>query len=421
MNITLNAFRVIFLVGMIMIGTQNSRVLYAQKRIITEMERVLEERATEQEKIKAERARIIDERMEHLLKQTLDGNVDPSEYMVGPGDLFSVYIWGKVDRQFEAIVSPEGFLELPTIGSVFVGESFLDEVRNIILEKCKIVYVGVDISVTLTQLRMFRIYVTGNVVQPGTYPVRGVDRISDAIEAAGGLRGFTDGSNILITSKDGTKRNFDYLEYVFEGDLTNNYLLKNGDVVHVPTLDWSGNIVTIETYDDRSGSFNLKEAENLTSLLMRTGVFSRLSNANEIYVTRQNGDEEAIFPVGRSIGDMNNFYPESGDRIIIPILSQMVFVTGEVSNPGPYPFMPDLTANDYVGYAGGVTSNGNMGSVKIIRNGKSIKTSSEIDVRRGDTVYISRKWTRSYREYFDVMFSITSIILAASAVGLITL
>lgn len=222
----------------------------------------------------------------------------------------------------------------------------------------------------------------------------------------------------MITSKDGTKKKFDYLKYVYEGNLKNNYLLKKGDVVHVPTLDWSGNIVTIESYDDRSGPFNLKEGENLASLLTRTGVFSRLSSANEIYVTRQKGSDEVVFPVGKTVGDMNDFYPLSGDRIVIPILSQMVFVTGEVANPGPYPFIPDLTAKDYIGYAGGVTSNGNSGSFNVIRNGKPIKAGSEIVIRRGDTVNISRKWSRSFRELFDFIFPITSIILAAKAAGI---
>ena len=412
------AFRLVLLVGMIIIANLNNRFLFAQNRKLTEMDKVLLEREKEQEKIEDERARIIEERMELLLEQTLDGNVNPSEYMVGPGDLFSIYIWGNVNRQFEAIVSPEGNLEIPTVGSVFVGGSFLDEGRNKILVECKRIYHGVDISVTLTQLRRFRIYVTGNVFLPGTYPVRGVDRVSDAIEVAGGLRGFTDGSNILITSKDGTKRSFDYLKYVYEGDLTYNYLLMNGDVIHVSPLDWLGNLVTIETYDDRSGTFNLKEGENLTSLLMRTGVFARLSNANEIYVTRQNGNNEEVYHVGKAINDMDTFYPLSGDRIIIPILSPMVFVTGEVANPGPYPYIPDLTANDYVGYAGGVKLTGSMRSLKIIRDGLSLEKSSEIIVRRGDTVVISRKWTRVFRELFDVIFPFTSILLTAKAANL---
>ena len=419
MKIISMTFRLILLLGILMIADQSNSFLSAQTRTLTEMEKVLREREAQQKKIERERAVIIKDRMKLLLKQTLDGNVNPNEYVVGPGDLFSIYIWGKVDRQFEAIVSPEGNLEIPTVGSVFVGGSFLDDGKNKILDKCKKVYHGVDISVTLTQLRMFRIYVTGNVLLPGTYPVRGVDRISDAIEVAGGLRGFTDGSSILITSKDGTTRSFDYLKYVYEGDLTNNFLLSNGDVIHVPTLDWSGNIVTIETYDNRSGSFNLKEGENLTSLLKRSGVFSRMTNTNEIYVARQNGKNEEIYPVGRTISKMDTFYPLSGDRIIIPILSSMVFVTGEVVHPGAYPYLPDLTAKDYVGYAGGVKFSGSLRSLKIIRDGQSLKASAELIVRRGDTVNISRKWTRLFREMFDVIFPITSIILSAKAAGLL--
>jgi len=85
-------FRSILIVGTFIIANQDNTLLYAQTRVLTEMEKVLRERAVKQKEMEKDRAEIIKDRMELLLEQTLDGNVDPNKYMVGPGDLFSIYI-----------------------------------------------------------------------------------------------------------------------------------------------------------------------------------------------------------------------------------------------------------------------------------------------------------------------------------------
>ncbi len=419
MNFRFRSFKAIAVLSVVVALSVPVSQTFGQGRMSTEAEKLKYQ--TELEKLKREEKRdaLIEKRLKEMVNQVLDVAVDPKKYIVGPGDLFSIYIWGKVDQQFEAFVSPEGEIEIPTIGLIPIGGMSLAESKRKIVQFSKRTYSGVEISISLVHLRLFRIYVTGNVANPGTYPVRAVDRISDAIELAGGLDGFADGANVKLSSIDGSVYKFDYLEYMYAGELSKNRHMSNGDLVHVPTLDWSGSLVTLETYDKRAGSFYLKDGENLSSLFRRTGVFSKLTDIEGIYVSRTNGETEEMFRVGKSLDELINFKPKSGDSIIIPSINQMVYVTGEVRHPGAYPYIPDFTSKEYMGYAGGASSSGNGGKIFVIREGNKVKSSSGIIIRRGDTIVVPRKWNRRFRDVFDIFFPLFSIFLSAKAAGLI--
>ena len=97
----------------------------------------------------------------------------------------------------------------------------------------------------------------------------------------------------------------------------------------------------------------------------------------------------------------------------------MVYVTGEVAHPGAYPYIPDFTSKEYMGYAGGASTAGNGGKIFVIREGNKVKSNSAIIIRRGDTIVVPRKWNRKFRDAFDVFFPIFSIFLSAKAAGLI--
>ena len=61
-----------------------------------------------------------------------DKKIDPTRYIVGPGDLIGVYLWGEFDIEYELRVRPEGNLVIPTIGSIMISDLTLEEaVRKI--------------------------------------------------------------------------------------------------------------------------------------------------------------------------------------------------------------------------------------------------------------------------------------------------
>lgn len=83
---------------------------------------------------------------------------------------------------------------------------------------------------------------------------------------------------------------------------------------------------------------------------------------------------------------------------IMPL--RRISVLGEVNKPGLYLADPTITLAGTIGLAEGITRNGSMSRIRIIRNGQVIHSRAgaaqalnSIDVRSGDQIFVgSRSW-----------------------------
>ncbi|MCK5527604.1 MAG: polysaccharide export protein, partial [Candidatus Latescibacteria bacterium] len=182
----------------------------------------------------------------------LDRRIDPEKYVVGPGDGFMIYLWGQLDQGQLLRVNPEGKLLVPYVGPILVADKTLAEAKREVVRQLKLRYDKVDVSVELSNVRGFRVFVTGEIRTPGTYYAWAVDRVSDMIKEAGGIRvtaapvrtagvGETArtreiGSrrNIRLSRQKGETIVVDLDRFLTIGDLEANPYLKTGDVIYVP-------------------------------------------------------------------------------------------------------------------------------------------------------------------------------------------
>ena len=196
------------------------------------------------------------------LRISQDREVDPETYVVGPGDVMQLYVWGEFDIAYMLQVDPLGNVIVPTIGAFEVSGMFLAGAKELILAAARGKYPGVDITLTLASMRFFTAYVTGAVLQEGSYTVHPTTRVSDMIERAGGftdeLRGtefqdevggkqvtrvrqiieqVTARRSIKLIHLDGTAELVDLDMFLSTGDLANNPYVRMGDVVHVGYRD----------------------------------------------------------------------------------------------------------------------------------------------------------------------------------------
>ena len=198
------------------------------------------------------------------LRISQDREVDPETYVVGPGDVMQLYIWGEFDLSYMLQVDPVGNVIIPTIGAFEVSGMVLSDVREQILAVARNKYPGVDITMTLASMRFFTAYVTGAVLQEGSFTVHPTTRVSDMIERAGGftdeLRGTTfrdevggkqvtrvrqivaqttGRRSIKLIHPDGRVDLVDLDMFLSTGDIAHNPYVRMGDVVHVGYRDAS--------------------------------------------------------------------------------------------------------------------------------------------------------------------------------------
>jgi polysaccharide export outer membrane protein len=90
-----------------------------------------------------------------------------------------------------------------------------------------------------------------------------------------------------------------------------------------------------------------------------------------------------------------NIELRDGDQIFVP-KAELVYVFGQVKNPGSYGIQKDMTVLQALSLAGGVTPNGAMGRIQIIRvvegETKTLKAKLTDLVQPGDTIKVPERF-----------------------------
>jgi len=158
------------------------------------------------------------------------------EYRLGPEDQIRVSVWENTQLTLELVVRPDGKISMPLIQDVMAEGQTAAELATHIQQKLTAFIKEPQVSVILLQINAPKFYVIGNVVRPGTYPLRGETSVLQALSLAGGFTQFASPRNIkLIRTTAGKQevRKVNYNNMIDEGG-EGNYLLKSGDTIVVP-------------------------------------------------------------------------------------------------------------------------------------------------------------------------------------------
>lgn len=344
--------------------------------------------------------------------------LEPERYRVGPGDEFSFHVMD-MGQEIPVLVSADGKLVIPSVGEFDVAGKPLLQVRETVMQKADSVYQGSDVSFSLTALRFFRVHVTGEVQYPGTYVAQAVDRISELITEAGGVTEWAWKNRIELKHPDGSVSYYNLSSYEQDGRLEENPFVEGGDVIHVPSMDARLPMVRLGGDLENAGVYQIVQGEPLFDFLERIRALKRNTDITKIMVIRgsQGRSEQFLFPY-RDAGKAGDpLVLQDGDRIIMP--SSYVYVKGSVRVPGPYPYIADLRARDYAGMAGGDYRSDQIKAVQVFHtsSGKTEKGPDAL-VEPGDMVLLKPDPTQRVDIYLRIISTVTSLLIAAKAVGL---
>jgi polysaccharide biosynthesis/export protein len=122
------------------------------------------------------------------------------------------------------------FVELPNVSAF--GESSEDA-----LTELATAWEGVDLSVSVHQVKSMIIYVIGRVNKPGHFELNTDVNVLQALAMAGGLNPFAKRGDIKIFRETGGETKvfiFDYDAASSGDDIRKNIKLKRGDLIVVP-------------------------------------------------------------------------------------------------------------------------------------------------------------------------------------------
>ena len=114
-----------------------------------------------------------------------------------------------------------------------------------------------------------------------------------------------------------------------------------------------------------------------------------------------------------SEGKEANPYLFDGDRIYVPEKIDMVWVSGQVKNPGMVPWVEGKDWDYYILAAGGYTNNRKAGKGRIIRSnsGNWVKPGKNVAIRAGDTIFVPAQTDRSmWTDVKDIVTLTSSVV-----------
>ncbi len=297
-------------------------------------------------------------------------SVDPDEYVVAPGDKFTIYFTSNQIDDINCEIRSGGDLFVKSVGLIELGHITLREAISKISARVRAIYPKTDFTVQLTGFRIVRINVTGEVQNPGIYYAPAIWRVSEIIDMAGGLTAEAQTRDIQLRGL-GREVMADLVRFNALGEQWNNPLICNGNIVEIPHQRSVRGYVTVSGLVNRPESFAYRENDNLGDLIAFAGGLKGELADMVIVISSARGAEKA--PLDGESKDIENWRPAAGDNLkFVWKKDRQAFGTvaifGAVTRPGRYVIPQErFTVADLYEMTGGPSEDSNADMVQIYR------------------------------------------------------
>jgi polysaccharide export outer membrane protein len=247
-----------------------------------------------------------------------------ADYLIGPQDVLTIQVFDQADLGGKYTVETDGTFSFPLIGRVKAGGMTLRNFETELKKKLADGYFkNPQVSVAVEQYRSQRVFVMGEVRNPGPVALTGGMTLIEALARAGSTLPSASGEVAIVRDTHGATG------------------AKPGEAVN------GDNVIRANIRDLEGGSRK------------------------------------------------QNIELHDGDQIFVP-RAESAYVFGQVRSPGSYAIQKDTTILQALSLAGGVTENGAMNRIKVVRlvNGekRELKVKLTDLVKPGDTIIIPEKF-----------------------------
>ena len=166
-----------------------------------------------------------------------DNTAAPEDYLIGPEDVLAVVVWREQEMSGDVAVRPDGMITLPLVGDVRAAGLTPAALKAQIEKEAGRLLTEPNVTVSVRQMNSRKVYITGEVSNPGAYTLTGPRTILQLIAMAGGLTEYADGNNITTLRNLSGRQvsyKFRYKDVSKGKALEQNIELQAGDTVVVP-------------------------------------------------------------------------------------------------------------------------------------------------------------------------------------------
>jgi len=248
----------------------------------------------------------------------------------------------------------------------------------------------------------YKVLVVGEVNKPGyIYISKNKTSLGEVIQRAGGFKNtaWLEYSELIR----GTTPDKKVKQELITSSYDNNQQIDNSIIESFrPSVDterWKM-FRTSDLYDDHYDLFRL-------DVDLALGTKNRLVDFKKL--NGPNSPEE-------------QFIVEDGDVIYIPEIMELVYVMGQVVNPGQYHYKKEYRYLDYIKRAGGLAESADSETEVYVINGKSynwVKVNQLVSIEPGDYIWVKKDPARSFNFYLSRVSAVTGIIGSIATIVLL--
>ncbi len=263
------------------------------------------------------------------------------DYVLGPGDNIVIYLWGRVEKQYQLTVDRQGKVVVPTVGEITASGFTLREFTNQAMRHFRKAYSDFELTCSLGRIRPIRVYVAGEVHRPGAYTVSALTSLFNALVQAGGPNDRGSMRAVKLMRRGKCVAEADLYRLLLAGDNSTDVRLQSGDVIFVPVV---GPQVAIRGEVKRDAIYEMKGQQTASELFSLAGGPTARAYLNRVMLERVQGlDQWEVIDLNLSPADTGGDHGlilRDGDRLTVYSVFEakrnMVALFGWVRHPGYY-------------------------------------------------------------------------------------
>ena len=163
-----------------------------------------------------------------------------ASYRIGVDDVLELIVWKEDISRPGLTVRPDGMVSIPVAGDITALGKSPTELAREIEGRLKEYYTDPHVTVMVTAINSYRVYVLGSVARPGLLNFKSPTRLMEAIVNAGGFSPFADESHVRVFTVEAAGSTAQRMievdtKKIMSGNrLEDNIFLKPGDMIYVP-------------------------------------------------------------------------------------------------------------------------------------------------------------------------------------------
>lgn len=285
------------------------------------------------------------------------------DYIIGPGDQFTLTLWGTTEGIYTFTVTKEGNITLPKVGVVPVAGVRFGEIEKTLKRHLSRYYSNFNLSVAMGQLKTITVYVVGEVANPGSYSVNSLTTVYGALFTAGGPTKKGSLRTIKVLRAGKVVKTIDLYDFLLRGDRSQDIRLQHDDTVFVPLI---GPVAGVAGSVYRPAIYELKGKETIGDVIQIAGGIMPIASASRVQLYRFAHNEKKVIldiPVEDPPEDAAaSSNPQPTDELkekirnmdvvnVFPMYDKVwekVHLSGEVRQPGDYQWRPDLKLKEVI-------------------------------------------------------------------------